>query len=218
MRDGDDRFSSSPSLLRVRCGYGFPFLPSPARRGRVGWGHGFTLIEVMVALVVVSLGMLGVIQAVGQTASNSSYLRDKTLAHWIAMNKLTEVRLQKSAPAIDKSSDEVEMGGRDWRWTMNVTQTPVETIRRIDISVRQEGMDEKSSLASVTGFYGTAIAPPGSTLIDWQGTSQGAPGREQGEEDTGGEEQPGPGENPDLEEPPIDPQPQIPEPEPETEE
>jgi general secretion pathway protein I len=185
--------------------------------GRVAKG-GFTLIEVMVALVVVSLGMLGVIQAVGQTASNSSYLRDKTLAHWVAMNKLTEVRLQKSAPAIDKSSDEVEMGGRDWRWTMTVSQTPVETIRRIDISVREESAPENSSLAFVSGFYGTAIAPPGTTLIDWQGTSQGAPGQ-QGEEDTDGEDEPDPGDNGDLEEPPIDPQPpEPPDPEPETEE
>lgn len=179
--------------------------------------RGFTLIEVMVALVVVSLGMLGVIQAVGQTASNSSYLRDKTLAHWVAMNKLTEVRLQKSAPPIDKSSDEVKMGGRDWRWTMTVTQSPVETIRRIDISVREKDADEKSSLAFLSGFYGTAIAPAGSTLIDWQGTSQGTPGQ-QGEEDTGDEDEPGPGENPEIDEPPIDPQPQEPDPQPETEE
>jgi general secretion pathway protein I len=182
--------------------------------------RGFTLIEVMVALVVVSLGMLGVIQAVGQTASNSSYLRDKTLAHWVAMNKLTEVRLQKAAPPIDKSSDEVEMGGRDWRWTMTVTQTPVETIRRIDVSVREKDADENSSLAFVSGFYGTAIAPAGSTMIDWQGTSQGTPGQ-QGErdEDTGGEDEPDPGESPELEEPPIDPQPpELPDPEPETEE
>jgi general secretion pathway protein I len=184
---------------------------------------GFTLIEVMVALVVVSLGMLGVIQAVGQTASNSSYLRDKTLAHWVAMNKLTEARLQKSAPAIDKSSDEVEMGGRDWRWTMNVTQTPVETIRRIDISVREEGAPENSSLASVTGFYGTAIAPPGTTLVDWQGLSQGQQGRQQGDDEEGTGDQEQPGETPELDEPPIDPQPPEdhlpePEPEPETEE
>lgn len=131
--------------------------------------RGFTLIEVLAALIIVSLGMLGVIQAVGQTASNSTYLRDKTIAHWIAMNKLTEVRLQRNAPKVDKSSDEVEMAGRTWRWTMEVAQTPVDSIRRIDIKVRAEGMDEKTSLASMTGFYGTAIAPPGSTLVSWQG-------------------------------------------------
>jgi general secretion pathway protein I len=144
---------------------------------------GFTLIEVIVALVVIGLGMLGVIQAVSQTAGNSGYLRDKTIAHWVAMNRLTEVRLQKSAPGIDKTSDEVEMAGRRWKWTMNVTQTPVETIRRIDISVRPSEAKEGASLASVTGFYGTAVAPPGSTLIAWQGGAGGAPQQPQGDED-----------------------------------
>src|SRR5687768_1710687 len=88
--------------------------------------RGFTLIEVLVALVVVSLGMLAVIQTVGQTANNSTYMRDKTVAHWIAMNQLTEVRLQPNPPPIDKSSDEIEMSGRDWRWTMEVKQTAIE--------------------------------------------------------------------------------------------
>jgi general secretion pathway protein I len=134
--------------------------------------HGFTLIEVIVAMIVIGLGMLGVIQAVSQTASNSGYLRDKTIAHWVAMNRLTEIRLQKTAPGIDKTSDEVEMAGRRWKWTMNVTQTPVATIRRIDISVRPSEAKEGASLASVTGFYGTAVAPPGSALISWQGVGR----------------------------------------------
>jgi general secretion pathway protein I len=169
----------------------------------------FTLMEVLVALIIVSLGMLGVIQAVGQTASNGSYLRDKTMAHWVAMNRLTEVRLQKSAPKVDKTSDEVEMAGRKWRWTMNVTQTPVESIRRIDISVRPSEADPKSSLASITGFYGTAIAPPGTMLISWQGPDQR--GRRPGEE------QPEPGEPPPdtpRDQPPAEPPEQPSDPDP----
>ncbi|HEX7116755.1 MAG TPA: type II secretion system minor pseudopilin GspI [Steroidobacter sp.] len=169
---------------------------------------GFTLIEVIVALVVVSLGMLAVIQAVGQTASNTAYLREKTLAHWVAMNRLTEVRLQRTAPPVDKTSDEVEMAGRRWRWTMTVTQTPVETIRRIDIRVRDAEADEDSSLATVTGFYGTAIAPPGSTLVNWESAPEArgpeGPGEEDEELDVGGrdegEEVPSPPEpDPELE-------------------
>ena len=169
---------------------------------------GFTLIEVVVALLVVSLGMLGVIQAVSQTASNSGYLRDKTLAHWVGMNRLTEVRLQKSAPSIDKSSDEVEMGGRRWKWTMDVTQTPVETIRRIDITVRPEDSPEGTKLATVTGFYGTAVAPPGSALIAWQGGDAGAPGQpgdKDKDKDQEEEDQPNP-PNPDD----IPPEPEEP--------
>jgi general secretion pathway protein I len=161
--------------------------------------RGFTLIEVLAALIIVSLGMLGVIQAVGQSASNSSYLRDRTMAHWVAMNQLTEVRLQQNAPKIDKSSDEVELGGRRWRWTMTVTQTPVETMRRIDISVRPEEAPDGSSMASVTGFYGSAVAPPGSTLINWQGMQEGGgpPGSEQDRDE---QQRP-----PPKEDPPADP-------------
>jgi general secretion pathway protein I len=139
--------------------------------------RGFTLIEVLVALIVVSLGMLAVIQTVSQTAGNSSYMRDKTIAHWIAMNQLTQTRLLPSSPKIDKSSDEIEMAGRDWRWTMEVQQTPIESIRRIDIKVRLQDAPEDSSMASVSGFYGSAVAPPGTTLISWQGSQQpGGPG------------------------------------------
>jgi general secretion pathway protein I len=139
------------------------------------FARGFTLIEVMVALMVVSLGMMAVIQAVSDTASNSSYMRDKTVAHWIAMNKLTEVRLLPTAPKIAKSSDDIEMAGRDWRWTMEVQATQLDTMRRIDISVRPKEANEKSSMATVTGFYTTAIAPPGTVQpVDW--SSQGGPG------------------------------------------
>jgi len=175
---------------------------------------GFTLIEVMVALVVIALGMLGVIQAVSQTASNSGYLRDKTVAHWVGMNQLTEVRLQKSAPGIDKSSDEVEMAGRRWKWTMDVTQTPVDTIRRIDISVRPADAKEDSSLASVTGFYGAAVAPPGTTLVAWQGAGDGPPAR-QGDEDDQQQpppqDQPGEEDAPEPEDTQPDPRDHIPE-------
>ena len=146
--------------------------------------RGFTLIEVLVALVVVSLGMLGVIQTVSQTASNSSYMRAKTIAHWIAMNRLTETRLLAAAPKIDKSSDDVEMAGREWRWTMEVKQTPVETIRRIEIKVRLKDAPENSSMASISGFYGSAVAPPGTTLISWQGSQAPGAGGPDGQRDS----------------------------------
>lgn len=171
----------------------------------------FTLIEVLAALVIVALGMMGVIQAVGQTASNTTYLRDKTVAHWVAMNRLTEVRLERSTPKIDKSSDEVEMAGRRWRWTMTVTQTPVESMRRIDIGVRLSDSPEGTSLASVTGFYGTAVGPPGSGLVAWQGSVEAPPGGTPG---PGEQPNPGtdpPGDPPPPSDPPEDP-PEPPEP------
>jgi general secretion pathway protein I len=154
---------------------------------------GFTLLEVLAALVIISLGMLGVIEAVGQTASNASRMRDRTIAHWVGMNRLAAVRLEARPPKIDKTSDEVEMAGRRWRWTMEVTQTPVESLRRIDIRVAEADSDEERSLVSVTGFYGSAIASAGSGASVWQSgpPQQLPPGTEQPGTEQPGTEQPG---------------------------
>lgn len=127
--------------------------------------RGFTLLEVLAALVIIGLGMLGVIEAIGQTASNSTRMRDRTLAHWVAMNRLTAVRLEQRAPNIAKTSDEVEMAGRRWRWTMEVSETQIKSMRRIDVRVAEVGDDR--SLATVTGFYGSAIAQPGALSSPW---------------------------------------------------
>lgn len=182
-----------------------------ADRHRRKLAAGFTLIEVLVALIVVGLGMLAVIQTVSQTASNTAYIRDKSIAQWIAMNQLTQVRLLPNAPAIDKSSDEVEMAGRKWRWTMEVKQTPIESIRRIEVSVRAAEAPDKSSLAYVSGFYGTAIAPAGMTLVSWRGNKPGGGGGKQGERRRDSETEPPPQTPLEPGEPvPPDPDPEPP--------
>jgi general secretion pathway protein I len=153
--------------------------------------RGFTLIEVLAALVIVALGMLGVIEAVTQTARNGSYLRDKTLAHWVAMNLIAERRIEQSPPDVAESSDEVELAGQRWRWSMKVTQTDVQTLRRMDVSVRRADAPEGSSLASVTGFYGTALRVGSPVPVAWDGS--GTPGSNDGaddQDDKGGDGQP----------------------------
>ncbi len=150
-------------------------------------GGGFTLIEVLAALVIVALGMLGVIQAVAQTARNGTYLREKTLAHWIAMIVITERRLLDSPPDVAETSDEVEFAGQRWRWTMSVTQTQVDSLRRMDVSVRPADAPEGRSLATVTGFYGTAISHTGGAMLVWAGSpsDSGNDGEAGGRNETG---------------------------------
>ncbi|MFO1394248.1 MAG: type II secretion system minor pseudopilin GspI [Steroidobacteraceae bacterium] len=134
---------------------------------------GFTLIEVLAALVIVALGMLGVIEAVTQNARNGTYLRDRTIAHWVAMNVLTNQRLQAAPPAVAESSDDVDMANQRWRWTLKVTQTQVQSLRRIDVEVRRADAPESSPLATVTGFYGSAIGPAGGESLMWSDVKAG---------------------------------------------
>jgi general secretion pathway protein I len=153
---------------------------------------GFTLIEVLAALVIVSLGMLGVIEAVTQQARNGTYLREKTLAHWIAMNVVTDQRLKAAPPPVAESSDDVEYAGRRWHWTMKVSQTQVQSLRRMDVTVRPAESRDGVVLATVTGFYGSAVGPAGGSAIQWNGP----PGGTQGEEGAESGGKPGKGKSP----------------------
>lgn len=144
---------------------------------------GFTLIEVLVALIIVGLGMLAVIRAVTQTVNNTDYLRQKTIAHWVAMNKLTEVRLANSKPSNDDSNGDVDMAGITWHWRMRVVSTDVASLQRIDIHVAPKDAGEKASIDSVSGFYSSAIAAGGSNVV-WDVNPRAAPPN--GEPNNGG--------------------------------
>jgi len=182
--------------------------------GGRGRDRGFTLIEVLAALVIVALGMLGVIEAVTQSARNGTYLREKTLAHWIALNVITEKRLQPEPPPVTESSGDVEFAGQRWRWSMQVTQTQVASLRRMDVSVRPAEAPDSSALATVTGFYGTAIGAAGGGRLDWSGADKpGGTGTGDGDDEGDASGDGGKPAKPDGSGQPVSP---VPAPSPET--
>lgn len=161
--------------------------------------HGFTLIEVLVALVVVAVSMTAAILAVSERTRDGTYLRDKTLAHWIAMNLVTERRLMTTPPEVGTSSDIIEYAGQRWRWTVKVSETAVETMHRFDVGVGLADAPEGATLATAMGFYGTAIAPAGMSNVLWDGR-RGQPGPGPGGQT--GDDEPDPAQEPPDEPPP----------------
>ena len=149
--------------------------------------RGFTLIEVIVALAIVALGMFAVFTSIGETASNVGYLRDKSMAGWIADNKITEIRLSGEFPSVDRTEGDVDYAGRRWHWTAIVSQTPVDGLRRIDMMVRREGDAEDSALARLAGFVGSTATAAGPSSTPWnagaldEGPGDGDPGDEEDE-------------------------------------
>lgn len=134
--------------------------------------RGFTLLEVLVALVIVALGLLAAFGQVNQTLTTTSRLRDKTLAHWVAMNEMTRLRLMGEFPALGSSSDEVEMARTTWRYTIKVVKTPMESFRRVDISVSFADRPD-AVISTLSGLL--ANLPPAAPLPSGQGESQWLP-------------------------------------------
>ena len=61
--------------------------------------QGMTLLEVMLALVILAMAGLAVMKSASETLNNQAYLQDKTFALWAASNQLVELKLQKKWPA-----------------------------------------------------------------------------------------------------------------------
>lgn len=138
--------------------------------------RGFTLVEVLVALMIVAIGLAALMTAVSSTARTSGYLRDKTLAQWIALNRLTEVRLtvNKLGPSAD--TGELEFANRTWHYDTRYFDTSITDMKRVVVRVWLGKADTKSNpVAESYSFMGASVATPGSSNVDWTAGTTAAP-------------------------------------------
>ena len=101
--------------------------------------RGFTLLEVLIALAIVAMSVGALLGTVTSSASNVIYLKDKTLAEWVALNRLTEVRIDKSMPSKGKRKGSTTMAGMRWEWEEEVTELPFQGMLRIEVRAHATG-------------------------------------------------------------------------------
>ncbi len=142
--------------------------------------RGFTLIEVLVALVIAALGLAAVLSVVTASARDSSYLRDKTLASWIALNQITLIRISNSLPSVDKTTGDVDFANGKWKWQQTVTQTDVPNLRRIDVAVRHAEDPDTAPVATLTGFVGRTQVQTPPSAATWEVNPAGPGGTHAG--------------------------------------
>lgn len=114
---------------------------------------GFTLLEILVALAVVAIALGAIVNETSTNVKNAARLRDKTLAHWVAMNRVTEWHAREDWPAPGTSSGEELMADHEWHWTMTVSTTDDADVRRMDMEVRADQNMEKPD-ATLIAYIG----------------------------------------------------------------
>jgi general secretion pathway protein I len=141
------------------------------RRPRIRYckrSRGFTLVEVLVALMIIAMALAALMIAVSGTARNSGYLRDKTLAQWIALNRLTEVRLNLNKFGQNTDTGELDFASRTWHYDTRYFDTTFPDMKRVVVRVWAGDAKTKGNpLAESTGFLGSSLAAPGGSNVDW---------------------------------------------------
>ncbi len=96
---------------------------------------GFTLLEVLVALVIVGTALGASLRAVGSLTQNSSDLRASMMATWSAENRLSQIRLAHEWPALGQSRFDCPQGELHLVCEENVYTTPNPFFRRVEVGV-----------------------------------------------------------------------------------
>jgi general secretion pathway protein I len=116
----------------------------------------FTLLEVMVALLVVAITMGAIVDSGGSSARNTSHLKQKTIASWIAQNQISLYRAKKIWSSASGTSGDVAMANTEWHWELTVTATDDPLLRRIDVDVYLD-QDNEDVKARATGFIANLL-------------------------------------------------------------
>ncbi len=122
-------------------------------RLRTACSDGFTLVEVLVAIAILAIGLAALFGQISQSVFTARYLRDSTLAQWVAVDRITELRLENRFPDIDETDGEIDMASQSWRYTLIISETLWPDLRRIDVSVSFADTPD-SIISKATGFVG----------------------------------------------------------------
>ena len=115
--------------------------------------RGFTLIEVLVALVIVAISLAAGVKAAGALTNDGARRQSVTSAQWCAENQLTTLRLSHQFPAIGDSEFTCEQLGETYQGRLVVRTTPNPNFRRVDANMTDADGLPQLTLSTIMSRY-----------------------------------------------------------------
>ncbi|MGM0553023.1 MAG: type II secretion system minor pseudopilin GspI [Pseudomonadota bacterium] len=121
--------------------------------------RGFTLLEILVALVILAVALGALIQSGSEHARNTAYLKERAQASWVGRNLLADYEAGLRAARPGEHRAEETLAGQDWEAHIRIEDVELDapitlpTILRIDIRVQPAARaDPDTPSARVTGY------------------------------------------------------------------
>ena len=111
------------------------------------------------ALAIVAIALTAGMRALTQATDSAAALKARTLALWIAQNRLAEAQIATPWPALGSYKGDAQQAGATFLWQASVSTTPNPAFRRIEIVVA-EPQTPDYAIARLTGFLGNPEPRP----------------------------------------------------------
>ena len=108
--------------------------------------EGFTLVEILVALTILSITMGAYLTHLNQQITQTHVLKNRTLGHWVAQNHLAQLRIEAQWPSTGSHTFKVQQGQQIWQLSQLVSNTPNPSIRRVAIKTADHAGDYSGTL------------------------------------------------------------------------
>lgn len=97
---------------------------------------GFTLVEVLAALLIFSVAIIGLSRSGTQSVAHTQRLTHKTYASVVADNQLILARMKR--PQIGTKSGTEDAGGQRYDWRVETVETAQDGLLELRVSVSQD--------------------------------------------------------------------------------
>jgi general secretion pathway protein I len=112
--------------------------------------RGFTLLEVLVALVIIGVALAAALRGAMSLTTTAGYTRDKLLAIMTAENRLLEMRLSRERLDQGETTLPCTQGGIEFICMQAVKPTPNPFFRRVEVRVfRSNEQGERQQFAEL---------------------------------------------------------------------
>tara|TARA_B100001057_G_scaffold203700_1_gene204462 strand:- start:966 stop:1349 length:384 start_codon:yes stop_codon:yes gene_type:complete len=112
---------------------------------------GFSLVEVVVALFILSVSVITIYNLILTTAVSSYDLEQRYLAKEVANNRISLINtIEKSSKPIDRTGQMI-MGGQKWIWDESIVNSQDDNFFEYKISVKLDGSE--TYIYFINGYY-----------------------------------------------------------------
>ena len=128
---------------------------------------GFTLIEVLIALAILSIALAAAMRATAMATTSAEEVKLRTYATWVAQNRAAELTARRIFPSVGVENGQAEIAGMPFSWTSTSSETPNSAFRKVEIAVTRapaavgtvSATDERK-LATLTVYLARPVNQP----------------------------------------------------------
>ena len=128
---------------------------------------GFTLIEVLIALAILSIALAAAMRATAMATTSAEEVKLRTYATWVAQNRAAELTARRIFPSVGVENGQAEIAGMPFSWTSTSSETPNSAFRKVEIAVTRApivagaaGAADERKLATLTVYLARPVNQP----------------------------------------------------------